>query len=727
MTTQFSGNVCELPQLKLYELNENFATSGAIFKGLIHMHFSEIYSNFNHKKKRLRLLLNCIQNRRISHRVIVLLYDDWITIFDKLFLFRDSFKILQTEITFYGCECTRLPSDITDEIAHGWCLILDGNTHENAFIELRTSISRITGQKKGLRLSLQFIHNLILNENAFLQFNKELMSNANHSYFLNQKKSYSYTAISELTSTNIPQNIYGYVTFCAPTNTTSNSASHAFSKQLQIRDGSCDMQLTEDFLQIMIFSDFQEHFPHCQPGDILRIHRIKIQRNQRNKLLQGIISYDSKQLSVGRMLYSHFIVIDGNLSLPANKTSVKQISSENYSWQEIIDPFVVQLLKKRYQEYAIFNNIGNVNSAMNLPQTPLLYLADIQSNHQRLNICCIIVGREESKMNENPSFSWIIWDGSKINEKLNINLCDTPHTSFTNESIIGSSVYLKCVITDEYKFMQCRMEIKIGGWINFSHILLNRIQNNNYGISHELVFDNESQIETIDTVDIFKHQFIQQRLQNVFHHICRKSQLMTKCGGYSKSAVQYKLQSLTPIKSIIEKLIDTNVNPLIVNARVKHLNKILNEKKMSKKRKIVFPLNRNIIKRCNNCLYKIRGKCVGYQPRNIHLFTREIKKKDNQFEFLFQLQIQDASDACIHVIFENIHAKVFFGIDDEINCDLDLFSNYDLYAYVKQCMDILCSDCCIIELLIRSYKVNGYDIICYKCFDTQFIHSGLHK
>eukprot|EP00483_Globobulimina_turgida_P010517 UN10538 len=132
--------------------------------------------------------------------------------------------------------------------------------------------------------------------------------------------------------------LYGYVSFTAGVKQcTRSSARHNWYKQIRIRD--CTLAWDADDLQIMVFGNDFNAFPNVKNGDLLRLHRIKLMYREHYNSFQAVLTLDQTKPP------STFIVIDGNLTIPNNKEAVKQSSSNNFNFDELVDGYMVRYLK----------------------------------------------------------------------------------------------------------------------------------------------------------------------------------------------------------------------------------------------------------------------------------------------------------------------------------------------------------------------------------------------
>ena len=706
------------------ELDLDFPTTKRSFTGLIKQCFdNHLKDDDNNIRKRYRLTLQSYVSKCNIKKSTAYLLDEWAEVME--YFWNTSNKErdnTQISITFYGIRIEKIPeSDIDPTQDKNIAFILDKDTpnDENVWIEFKSCCNRITG-RNGIRLTKQDVINHLSTDH---EFKLNIRNNGNANFL---SPNYPYRPLSEFIQTKQGY-IYGFVT--NELSIKPCKGKHNFSKQIRIRDATLPWD-SDDF-QIMFFGDDVDQFPNVREGDLMRLHRINIQYRTEVSNFQGTFDLNKTFMT--------FIVIDGNLTIPNNNECVRHSSSQNYSFDELVDGYFVKYLKnacrirqektnpdllKLTQQQQ--DNIGEINipNVMGINRNVFIYLNEIQSTHDRINLVVMIMARldiddDENDNNmdnddemdnddddamDNMEFYWVIWDGSDCERNKDlIQLCDPEElknneendkdddamdidendddnkwnaetTYDKNQKIIGSKV--KVLVSPEYETaVQCYNDIEVGTWVELSNIKVDHTKK-------QLIYDKNSKIYS--KINWRNNTFVQQRHDMLYSKIDSNTNVITHISSINP---QHQYQSWTPIKSIIKM-------------KTKH------------------------------CKHKIRGKCIGYYPSNIQKFTTKIEDNGagssnemdiDPYYLRFVLWIQDASDAKISVIFEGKEAERFLGIEDPEDLTTSNNGDNEQLQEIGHCMEMIMNDSNLIDVCIRSYVPKHRNLILYKAFDTVLI------
>ena len=400
-------------------------------------------------------LLNNNQKQRIFR---VLIRDDWINIIGKQYLTMNSNIKYIKFINFkpFNPSHMQIPNFI---------FIMDNNLNKNSSFWLVTS------------------HHALIRSKGILYNNAtKTLGHMNRYYFpqfLHHKQSkgtYYYTALNILKVDTL--HLYGYVVHSGSIKQT-NGGKNKYSKMIKIGDNTT-MHNHEFILQIMMFGDDKAQFPNVMEGDIIRFHRIKIQKSQRNiankEKFQGLIQFKRTDNYEGQ-----FIVIKGDTideliqrngdsnsndndskindnNIIFGKRVVSQKSSENFSWKMNIDPIIVTHLRRGYKA---FMNKSN--------EVPIVNISDLKVTDRNVNLLVMIIGFYD----ENNVMYAVVWDGTMNKNILsyNYNINNDILRDIKNIDIIGSKVLIRVDTQSWDKDMLIRTEhFKIGRWIKLFNI-----------------------------------------------------------------------------------------------------------------------------------------------------------------------------------------------------------------------------------------------------------------
>ena len=149
--------------------------------------------------------------------------------------------------------------------------------------------------------------------------------------------------------------VYGFIINHGPIKQTKYGN---YSKMINIKDNS--LSVNDSALQIMFFADEPNQLPNVTNGDIIRIHRFKIESGNNNYKCQGVM-----ELKKNKHSFQAFIVINGkkldealhnsnDITYDHEKISkitsdvVTQQSSNNFSFDDIVDPIMIFHLRLGY-------------------------------------------------------------------------------------------------------------------------------------------------------------------------------------------------------------------------------------------------------------------------------------------------------------------------------------------------------------------------------------------
>ena len=331
------------------ELDLDFATTKRSFTGLVKQCFdNHLKDDHNNIRKRYRLTMQSYVNVSQVKKTSAYLLDEWAEIMEYFWNTNATKRSdIQLSITFYGIRIERIPENECDPTQNkNIAFILDRDTpnDENVWIEFKSCCNRITG-RNGIRLTKQTVLNHLNNSN---EFNLNIRNNGNTNYLSPQ---YPYIPLSELVPLSHKGYIYGFITNALAIKP--SKGWHNFSKQIRIRDATLPWD-SDDF-QIMFFGDEIDQFPDVQEGDLMRIHRMTINYRVEVTNFQGLCDLNKKFMT--------FLVIDGNLTIPNNKECVRHASSQNYTFDALVDGYFVKYLKQacRIRQE---KRIGHLNKLM---------------------------------------------------------------------------------------------------------------------------------------------------------------------------------------------------------------------------------------------------------------------------------------------------------------------------------------------------------------------------
>lgn len=383
--------------------------------------------------------------------------------------------------------------------------------------------------------------------------------------------------------------------------------------------------------------------------------------------------------------------------------------------------------------------IDGVTDADPLANHEVVYLNEIEDRHERVNAVVMIVGKvdidnsndndeEDINMSDESDdtleFYWRIWDGSYCKDNRDIlsfslqnddeknGKDDTDRKMdvdadgngdddgkqdvdqstmdqdqdqddnqlstkwevdclYHDERVIGSRV--RVLVAPEYETaVLCETDIAVGSWVRLSGILVDHQKK-------QLVYDDLSQIQTIDAMNVRSNKFIEQRMKLVYHQIHTQTNVVTTI---SSIVPHHQYQSFTPIRSVINcKVVD--------------------------------------------CRYLIKGKCTKYYPLDLKQFSRKCKDGSG-FWMFFVLFIKDASDGEIPVIFTGTEAEHFLGmgmIGDLSGSDSESESESkcEQLVEIQKCIEMIMNEKSILDVCIRSYQPKGRPLIAYKAMDTKLV------